>query len=376
MLANSYRIKATVPQKVTTRPLKPSDSPQELSSIDLNELNSLREGGRLMLEYERHGNKYALLKPDNRTRSDLFIQAIPARLIEELKRQHDNDYQFIVLRLFAPAATILARTDQRNDPISSREKESRIKTIFSDPPGNIDYYVDADRNAGDVALSIQQISQRYIRSNFLSTLSNLERTILKGVQEICQKARIPCALFGGAAAHIHGANRIPTDIDILVGSGGIELLENHMKRYEPSEVTPNKIICGRIDLRMPPVRIGDRSLGQIWDLDQIAVERSKPFSVDGIDINVISPEDVYVMKASLQRGTERGKFDVEDASAILDANSSILDWKYIEERANLCHVTSRVANFTKKIKENLTKSRESLTPFEVSFLYPQRDHDA
>jgi hypothetical protein len=47
-----------------------------------------------------------------------------------------------------------------------------------------------------------------------------------------------------------------------------------------------------------------------------------------------------VLKAILQRGRERGKFDVEDIRAV--AAGQRLDHAYLQRRAARCHASERV----------------------------------
>jgi ribose 1,5-bisphosphokinase PhnN len=344
-----------VPNKVTTRPLKPSDDPKEQMSVTQAQFEELHSNGHLMLGYERHGNRYGLLNTESASipADSVFIQAIPARLAEELKRKHSDKFHFIVLRLEAPTEIVVARAEGRRDIISASEKESRRKTIFSDVSESVDHFIDADRDSQAVARAVMEISRRYsraIKSNFITAP---ERDLLSHLGDTCRQ--YPFALFGGLSAYAYGATRIPTDIDVIIRAPNVNAIASHLARFEPI-VEPNKISCGRIDIRLSPVRIGDKALGQVWCFDDEAVSRAKPLHFADLDLKVVSPEDVFAMKAALQRGTNIGKFDVEDAREIVANNRHSLDWEYIHKTAKKCNMSERIEILAQKLRHELDQS--------------------
>ncbi len=344
-----------VPHKVTTRPLKPSDDPREQMSVTETQFGALHSNGQLMLDYERHGNRYGLLSPESASipADSVFIQAIPARLAEELKRKHSDKFHFIVLRLEAPAEIVVARAEGRGDKISASEKESRRRTIFSDVSKNVDHFIDANRDVQAVARAVMEISRRYsraIKSNFITAP---EREFLAHLGDTCRQ--YPFALFGGLSAYAYGAARIPTDIDVIINAPSANAIASHLARFEPI-VEPNKISCGRIDIRLSPVRVGDKALGQAWCFDDEAASRAKPLYFADLDLKVASPEDVFAMKAALQRGANIGKFDVEDARAIVANNKHSLDWEYIRETAKKCNMSESIESLAQKLRHELDQS--------------------
>jgi len=342
----------SVPKKVTTRPLKSSDNPQELISVSKEEFLLLRQSNQFMVEYDRHGNSYALLEIGNEPSDSLgLIQAIPPQFVEILRQKYSDRFKFISIRLIASEEKILSRFETRNDPISELERQSRIKTVFANSPSDIDYYIDANRPPSEVFCAIMQITDRYKRASRLSFFTCAE---ISSIRDICRAAatlKTQVSLFGGLAAHIYGANRIATDIDIIVDTVSLLPLANILPSQKLNEVSDNKITFGRVDVRRSPVRIGDKELGQVWHYDDLADKKSKKFIIQGLDIGVISPEDILVMKGALQRGKDRGKFDVEDAFALLEKNHLSLDWNYIKERSVICHVQDRVMPFIESSKK-------------------------
>jgi hypothetical protein len=59
-----------------------------------------------------------------------------------------------------------------------------------------------------------------------------------------------------------------------------------------------------------------------------------------VKMRVLSPEDIIVFKAICQRGIAEGKYDLQDAQAIIEKQR--IDWRYIEERARRCNAYERV----------------------------------
>jgi hypothetical protein len=61
-------------------------------------------------------------------------------------------------------------------------------------------------------------------------------------------------------------------------------------------------------------------------------------------------EDVIVIKAILQRGLDRGKYDLSDIESIMISRIVPLDLAYLWERANKCQAASRVSAVLNRVK--------------------------
>lgn len=336
-----------IPPKITSRALKPSDNPDELIAVTPKEFEDLVLNSSTSLQFSRHGNMYALLKldQDKFTNGKLCVQAIPPHFVKELREKYFNQFLFVSVRLTADQETILSRFENRNDPIPENEKISRLNTLSFSGTSDIDYHINANRTAEEVSTSILQISQRYERGITFDLVGEKEREVLSEIQKLSLALNIPLALFGGISSYLYGANRVPTDIDIIISADTLTPFIELLQKFHPEEITKDKIIVGKVDLRLSPVRIGNRDLGQVWHYDEVAQKKSRQLPLGDLLLNVVAPEDVLVMKAALQRGKDKGKFDIEDACAILKNNSLVLDMPYIVSRATTCNVEEKVRPF-------------------------------
>jgi hypothetical protein len=142
-------------------------------------------------------------------------------------------------------------------------------------------------------------------------------------------AKVPWAIFAGAAATAYGVTRQITDIDILVpvaeGTRAATLFpEAEVKRGESGPVELIKLPDFDILPGLPSL-----------DLDAEMAARLRLHSVFGVTIPVIPPEDNILIKALLGRGPEVGKHDWEDVEAMM-AYLPSLDWEYLRWRADSC----------------------------------------
>ena len=337
----------SMPPKITNRALKPSDNPDELISVERDSFETVVAQDESALQFSRHGNKYALLNINHEkfTGGKLCVQAIPPHYVSELREKYPSEFIFVSVRLTADQQVILARLEDRNDIVSENEKLSRLQTLNFGGTPDIDYYLNADRTPEEVVTSIVQLSRRYERGIAFDFIGKREKEILLEIQKLASALNTPIALFGGVSSYIYGADRVPTDIDIIVSTDTLQPFINLLEKFQPEEATKEKIIVGKLDLRLSPVRIGNKELGEVWHYDELAQKRSRPLPLGDLLLDFVSPEDMLVMKAALQRGKDRGKFDVEDARDILRSNSLVLDMSYIELRATMCNVDKKVLSF-------------------------------
>jgi len=151
--------------KITTRQPKPSDNPEEISCVSLEEFTDL-VGNRGMIAYERHGHQYALLMPPSSDAnvSASYIQAVPTKIGQALREQYPL-IQLCSFRLHASEEVLSLRLTGRNDAVSKAEMESRFKTIKSPVPEGVDYLIDASGVPKAVASSIAAIIKQRAQPN-------------------------------------------------------------------------------------------------------------------------------------------------------------------------------------------------------------------
>jgi len=151
---------------------------------------------------------------------------------------------------------------------------------------------------------------------------------LAGLGEIAAKldgAGMQWAVFAGAAASVYGADRVVTDVDILVPA---EEGDRLMALFPEAELVFSQ--PGLMHLEMTGVDLL-AGLGTV-DLDSRMATRVTRHEIGGILVPVIPPEDNILLKATWGRGLEEGKHDWEDVEAMM-ASVPTIDWEYLRWRA-------------------------------------------
>lgn len=172
---------------------------------------------------------------------------------------------------------------------------------------------------------------------------------LRLIKDILDEADIRWGIAAGAAIFVYARNRPPTDIDILVRPGDLEmvatLLGTSTKRESPSWGEVQKIDLGDVEIAGQLVIVDGLKSYRYW-MDDEMVERSRPAQLYGIDVPVLSPEDLIALKAVLQRGPEQGKHDLEDIEALAEAVE--IDQAYLRRRLHLMGAENRAAPVLKR----------------------------
>lgn len=344
-----------VPLKLTTRPRRDSDNPEEIGSVSNEEYRCLHENKRFLIEFERHGHKYGVLRPE--TGNEVLLQIIPARDVIPLRETFQDTVEFTIILLNASADVIHARRQSRGDKVSEAEEASRAKTVANKPVNEVDYIIDASQApqtvADDVAKIVKNIAKKASCPSILRPDLVTEFEVLTAIDHIATTQGVTTCLFGGIAANLYGSARAITDVDLLADASDFHWL---LSRYNHPEMTATakKVSIQRVELNKTPARVGDRALGQEWAFDDEAKRRLRQFVINGHLFHVISPEDMIVMKAGLGRGEEQGKFDLYDVKNILSAQGSAgIDFSYIADRAEKCNAYDRVMASFRKLNFSL-----------------------
>ena len=151
---------------------------------------------------------------------------------------------------------------------------------------------------------------------------------LAGLEEITAKldgAGMQWVVFAGAAASVYGADRVVTDVDILVPA---EERDRLMALFPEAELVSSQ--PGLLHLEMPGADLL-AGMGTV-NLDSRMAKRVTRHEIGGIQVPVIPPEDNILLKATWGRGAEVGKHDWEDVEAMM-ATVPSLDWEYLRWRA-------------------------------------------
>ncbi|HSV95487.1 MAG TPA: nucleotidyl transferase AbiEii/AbiGii toxin family protein [Spirochaetota bacterium] len=147
-------------------------------------------------------------------------------------------------------------------------------------------------------------------------------------------ANLPCALAGGFAYGIHIIPRATTDIDlIVVSTAEVERIEGALHRaFEKLIPHRESVAAGSVSIRRfvgfddGQETIVDFIIPSNHDFGVNILQRSVPLPFGGVDIPVVSLEDLYLLKKLSMRLQ-----DLSDCEMMLRIKGSDMDWQYIDE---------------------------------------------
>jgi hypothetical protein len=132
----------------------------------------------------------------------------------------------------------------------------------------------------------------------------------------------------------------PTDIDIIVDHTDLEQIAEDnlwLTRRRPTVLVGDHV---EIRAKLLTLHVGRHQF--FWEFDQDAQSRLGRLRLGSEIFPVLSAEDTVVMKCILQRGEDRGKWDLVDVKHILESRGEALDKDYLVARATRCDALERV----------------------------------
>lgn len=147
-------------------------------------------------------------------------------------------------------------------------------------------------------------------------------------------ANLPCALAGGFAYGIHIIPRATTDIDlIVVSTAEVERIEDALHRAFEKLIPHREFMAaGGVSIRRfvgfddEQETIVDFIIPANHDFGVTILQRSVPLPFRGVDIPVVSLEDLYLLKKLSIRLQ-----DLSDCEMIMKIKGSQMDWPYIDK---------------------------------------------
>lgn len=156
---------------------------------------------------------------------------------------------------------------------------------------------------------------------------------LMSVVEILNKNHIKYGIYSGSYAYIVSANRVPTDVDVLVADEDIPKVR---KLFSASRYIDEKYCLYLYPYEDKRIEIISRSVVKIGDamyrfkLTELAWQHTREIAEENFRVRLCNPVDTILLKAVLQRGANQGKFDFSDIEAILAKED--IDIGYLAER--------------------------------------------
>ena len=152
-----HGIKFCTPAKVTTRPERKNDNQREIKSISEEKYQSHKNEARILIEFERYGYRYGILRPHNENDDVDWLQVASAKPVIDAKRTLSADISICVILLHAHPNVIEARRQSRDEHLSIFEKKMRHETIAQQPLNQADFLVEATSTPVDVYNSVIEI---------------------------------------------------------------------------------------------------------------------------------------------------------------------------------------------------------------------------
>jgi predicted nucleotidyltransferase len=145
-----------------------------------------------------------------------------------------------------------------------------------------------------------------------------------------EKARITWAVFAGAAAHAYGSARKITDIDILVKKSDTRKVETALGL----SIRDKQTTVDSIDLVFE-IEFKTKERIMRFFMDEEMRKRLGYKQLYGLEVPIVPLEDNIILKAALGRGSDQGKFDLQD---IIDMKKNSIDYEYLKRRIKFYNV--------------------------------------
>lgn len=164
------------------------------------------------------------------------------------------------------------------------------------------------------------------------------------------EAKIEWMLGGSGCLYLLGNNRIPDDADIYLRDKSHDIVDKlfNIKSYtykSDVETVRNSNPEGSHDIQITS-HLKLNIEGKAYNLgitDEMIKKRRQIVEIDGNAIWLLSPEDVLIIKALLQRGPDVGKNDLKDIQSFMRVYPN-LDRAYIESRIKSLGAEERVGS--------------------------------
>jgi hypothetical protein len=152
-------------------------------------------------------------------------------------------------------------------------------------------------------------------------------------------------IFGGAAASCYGSGREIRDIDVLADAPALAVRTAFSGFPQDRQGRSHASVTPDIEIWPAPLVFeteeGTFAVGV--DREMLRHRRFMRLPISRMQLPIMSPEDVIVIKAIQQRGAAEGKHDLQDIHDMWAAQSAALDYEYLRLRAARAGASGRVS---------------------------------
>ncbi|MDP3800414.1 MAG: nucleotidyltransferase [bacterium] len=171
--------------------------------------------------------------------------------------------------------------------------------------------------------------------------------MLVSVAEKLNKASINWLIGGSGCLFLLGNKRIPDDVDIFLPNGEHDTVDQlfNIKSYtHTSKAGPvrNSNPEDNHSIQFTSHLEFNFDKQYKFGITESIKQKKIQFEYSGVNLYLLPPEDVLLIKALLQRGPEEGKKDIEDINNFLKIYQ--IDNNYLNERIKELDAKERVGN--------------------------------
>ncbi len=166
---------------------------------------------------------------------------------------------------------------------------------------------------------------------------------LRSVIEALNSHGIQYGIYSGSYVYIATGERTPRDIDVLVADEDIPKVKG---LFPACECIDKECAVFLYPYRDRSIEIVSRSVVQIggaeyhFKLTDLAWQHTREIRSEEFSVRLCNPVDTIILKATLQRGKQEGKFDLSDIDALV--RSEPIDTGYLEARLREYGLTERL----------------------------------
>ena len=173
-----------------------------------------------------------------------------------------------------------------------------------------------------------------------------QQELLRQVVQTLDRLQIQCMLTGSLASSLQGEPRATHDVDLLVDlkSHDVTALLNAFNSPDLylSQSAVNDAVRNRRMFNLLETTTGAKI--DFWLLtsepfDQSRFQRKRPLNVEGLVVDVSSPEDTILMKLKWAKASGGSEKQFGDAVSVFEVQSGRLDLTYIQHWVRELDVT-------------------------------------
>ena len=164
-------------------------------------------------------------------------------------------------------------------------------------------------------------------------MSELVETLHR-ITQFMEDNHVPYMIIGGYALPFYGRIRTTLDLDIAIALEDNEkfqllLTKANTNNYQTALTAQKNPYSIFLDTKTGyEIEVWRAPDGIVWDSETL--KRRNRFSIDSLEVWVISPEDYIVTKLARP---DRTSHDEMDVVSVLVRSNERLDWQYLQHRA-------------------------------------------